>query len=109
MQSSFITGTLLHKKLQMAIDAEHYTERLESFFLLMIGEGILLLIKDGALAFGVTSRFGTGALTLVCLFLLAILYFNGDMSKRYIHGVKRNKVSNTINWRYGGEAPRTKD
>ena len=65
------------------MDAEHFTERLENFFIIILGEGVLLLIKGSPLGGGFSQRLNGGVLTLVVLYCLAILYFNGDQTRRY--------------------------
>jgi len=83
----------LKSKGRKAIDADHFTDRYQSFFLIIVGEGVFLIIKNGPLGYGVTDRYGAGANALIIYYLLAMIYFNGDQSKRYIHSIKRTRVS----------------
>ncbi len=70
-------------------DADHWVERVQDFFIIILGEGVLNLIKGSTLGKGITGQAGTGVLALAMYYLISGLYFNGDQSRRYVHAVKR--------------------
>lgn len=73
-----------------ALDPEHFTSRMESFFIITIGEGVLQLVRDGPLGLGVTRAAGYSIWCLLIYFLLTLLYFNRDSSQQYIPAVVRD-------------------
>ncbi len=70
-------------------DADHWVERIQDFFIIILGEGVMSLIKGSPLGRGITDQAGTGVLTLVAYYVLSGFYFNGDQSRRYVHAVRR--------------------
>ena len=70
-------------------DAGHWVERVQDFFIIILGEGVLSLIKDSPLGHGITRQAGTGVFALLAYYVLSGLYFNGDQSRRYVHAVRR--------------------
>ena len=70
-------------------DADHWVERVQDFFIIILGEGVLSLIKDSPLGHGITRQAGTGVFALIAYYVLSGLYFNGDQSRRYVHAVRR--------------------
>ena len=70
-------------------DADHWVERIQDFFIIILGEGVLSLIKDSPLGRGITSQAGAGVLALLAYYVLSGFYFNGDQSRRYVHAVRR--------------------
>lgn len=80
-----------------ALDPDHFTSRMSSFFIITIGEGVLQLIRDGPLGIGVTAAAGYSVPCLLIYFLLTLLYFNRDLSQRYVPAVVR-KGGRTWMW-----------
>ena len=70
-----------------ALDAEHFTSRMGSFFTIVVGEGVLQLIQNGPLGIGITRAASYATWGLVIYFLLTILYFNRDSSQRFVPAV----------------------
>ena len=70
-------------------DADHWVERVQDFFIIILGEGVLNLIKGSPLGKGIDPQAGCGVLALGMYYFLSGLYFNGDQSRRYVHAVKR--------------------
>ena len=79
----------LHEERARPFDADHWVERVQDFFIIILGEGVLNLIKGSPLGRGITTQAGAGVLALFLYFFLSGLYFNGDQSRRYVHAVKR--------------------
>lgn len=72
-----------------AVDPNHFTTRFASFFIIIVGEGVLQLIARGPLGIGVTATAGVSVWGLTLYFILAFLYFNRDMSKTVVPAVRR--------------------
>ena len=70
-------------------DFDHWVERTQDFFIIILGEGVLNLIKGSPLGKGLDAQAGTGVVALAMYYMLSGLYFNGDQSRRYVHAVKR--------------------
>ena len=71
-------------------DIEHFVGRLEAFFVLILGEGVMLLIRASPLGRGMTARAGSGCAALSLFFALHILYFRGDYSRNVVHAARRS-------------------
>ena len=80
---------LLREERAKPFDADHWVERIQDFFIIILGEGVLNLIKGSPLGKGIDVQAGAGILALVMYYHLGGLYFNGDQSRRYVHAVKR--------------------
>ena len=70
-------------------DADHWVERIQDFYIIILGEGVLSLIKGSPLGHGITDQAGTGVCALLAYYVLSGFYFNGDQSRRYVHAVRR--------------------
>ncbi len=80
---------LLKKQRFENLDMDHWVERIQDFYIIILGEGVLSLIKGSPLGHGITDQAGTGILALVAYYVLSGFYFNGDQSRRYVHAVRR--------------------
>jgi hypothetical protein len=80
---------LLQGNIKKAPDADHYVERLENFFIIILGNGVFILIQGSPLGAGIHATAGAGVLVLMTYFFLFCIYFAGDSSKHYIHAVRR--------------------
>jgi len=96
MSTSPMQDTLLKGQFRKAPDPEHLIERFESFFIIILGEGVFLLIKDSPLGLGVGTLSGSGVMVLVVYFFVFALYFASDQSRNYIHAVRRSWLCATL-------------
>ena len=80
---------LLKREHLESFDADHWVERIQDFYIIILGEGVLSLIKDSPLGHGITRQAGTGVFALIAYYVLSGFYFNGDQSRRYVHAVRR--------------------
>ncbi|RDW92630.1 hypothetical protein BP5796_02024 [Coleophoma crateriformis] len=91
MQDRLLKGQ--HRK---APDPEHLVDRFEGFFILIVGEGVFLLIKNSPLGLGVTTQSSLGVMVLVIYHTVFSIYSASDQSKNYIHAVRRAWWSTTL-------------
>ena len=68
---------------------DHWVERVQDFYIIILGEGVLSLIRGSPLGEGLTTQAAAGVGALWIYYSLSGFYFNGDASKRYIHAVRR--------------------
>ena len=71
------------------LDSDHWVERVQDFYIIILGEGVLNLIRGSPLGRGLTLKATGGILALFAYYVLSGLYFNGDLSRKYIHAVRR--------------------
>ena len=81
---------LIKKKRPENLDLDHWVERIQDFYIIILGEGVMSLIKGSPLGHGITDQAGTGVLALLAYYVLSGFYFNGDQSRRYVHAVRRS-------------------
>ena len=67
----------------------HWVDRVQDFYIIILGEGIMNLIRGSPLGKGITPTAGAGVSILWVFYVLSCLFFNGDLSKRYIHAMRR--------------------
>ena len=79
----------LGREREKADDLDHWVERIRDFFIIILGEGVLNLIRGGPLGRGLNNHTWVGVLALGLYSMLSGLYFNGDQSRNYVHAVKR--------------------
>ncbi|CAD6584291.1 MAG: hypothetical protein ASARMPRED_001725 [Alectoria sarmentosa] len=75
-------------------DSDHWAERIQDFLIIILGEGVLSIIKGSPLGRGITNQAGNGVLALIAYYVLSGFYFNGDQSRRYVHTKGNLKISN---------------
>ena len=80
---------LIKKKRPENLDLDHWVERIQDFYIIILGEGVMSLIKGSPLGHGITDQAGTVVLALLAYYVLSGFYFNGDQSRRYVHAVRR--------------------
>ena len=80
---------LLKKDHSENFDPDHWVERIQDFFIIILGEGVMSLIKGSPLGRGITARAGSGVQVLMTFYVLCGFYFSGDQSRRYVHAVRR--------------------
>ena len=71
------------------INSDHWVERIQDFYIIVLGEGVLSLIRGSPLGRGLTLQSAGGVCMLITYYVLSGFYFGGDQSRRYIHAVKR--------------------
>lgn len=79
----------LREERAKAIDPDHWIERIREFFTIILGEGVLNLIRGSPLGCGLNQTSGNGISVLIVYYALIGFYYIGDQSRRYIHPVKR--------------------
>lgn len=73
-----------------ALDVHHFQSRLSSFFIIILGEGVLQLVKDGPIGKGFNNITGPMVWILVIYYEVSFMYFNRDGSQRYVPAPTRN-------------------
>jgi low temperature requirement protein LtrA len=71
------------------VHVEHYIERYEGFFIIILGEGVFRLIEGSPSGMGITGNSGAVIASLIMYYLLHWLYFNGDRTKTFVHALRR--------------------
>jgi len=70
-------------------DIDHYVERHEGFFIIILGEGVFRLIEGSPSGLGINQGTGTVITTLLMYYNLHWLYFRADSSKTFVHALRR--------------------
>jgi low temperature requirement protein LtrA len=70
-------------------DVDHWVERHEGFFIIILGEGVFRLIDGSPSGLGLNAQTGTVLQAFLIYYVLHWLYFNGDQSLEYVHALKR--------------------
>ena len=70
-------------------DADHWVDRIQDFFIIILGDGVLNLIRSSPLGLSLSKQSGMGVLALCLYYMLSTLYFSGDRSRKFIHAVRR--------------------
>lgn len=73
---------------EKVINVEHYIVRHESFFILIVGDGVSRLITDIHAERGLNALLGTALNLLLIYYLIHWLYFDGDQTKEYVHALR---------------------
>lgn len=90
---------LIPTEYRKAADPQHFSKRIAAFFIITVGEGVLVLVKDGPLGHSINNATGLGVLALLIYFVLSFLYFNKDGSKTCIPAVtERGYGGRLIAW-----------
>lgn len=71
------------------IHVDHYVERYEGFFIIILGEGVFRLIEGSPSGYGINGKTGTCLAALMVYYLLHWLYVNGDQTKEFVHALRR--------------------
>lgn len=80
----FITGGWVSSR-----NVEHYRDRHEGFFIIILGEGVFRLIEGSPTGMGLNHSTGTVLTALMLYYMLHWLYFNGDHTREFIHALRR--------------------
>ncbi|KAE8451011.1 hypothetical protein EG329_005451 [Mollisiaceae sp. DMI_Dod_QoI] len=70
-------------------DIDHYAERHEGFYIIILGEGVFRLIEGSPSGLGLHQGTTTIITALLMYYALHWLYFNGDSSKKFVHALRR--------------------
>lgn len=86
---------LLRGAPKKALDPENFVERLQGFFIIVLGEGVYGLISTGGSGWGVglTNQVASAIEALIVYYLLFWMFFTGDQTKTYIHAIYRNRYT----------------
>ena len=88
-----IGDQLLRGSPRRTVDPEFYIERLQGFFVIILGEGLYVLVVGGNWGLGFGTRLGMGIQALLIYYALFWLFFLGDAGKTYIHALFRNQYT----------------
>ena len=67
----------------------HWVDRVQDFYIIILGEGVMNLIRGSPLGKGIGPKVGAGVAILWILYVLSCLFFNGDLSQKYVHAMRR--------------------
>jgi low temperature requirement protein LtrA len=79
-----------------AIDADNLVDRLQGFFIIVLGEGVYAIIVGGKWGSGISEEFGLGVESLFIYYTLFWFFFYGDQTKTYIHAMYRNRYTSIL-------------
>ena len=89
IMASPVGGRLLTGGWEHCPDSDHHIERIEEFFIIILGEGVFRLIEGSPSGPGLNARSGVVLTALLLYYIIHWLYFNSDQSKSYVHALKR--------------------
>ncbi|KAF2490629.1 hypothetical protein BU16DRAFT_566638 [Lophium mytilinum] len=95
-RNSPLFDRLLSKNHRKTPDLDHYVERISSFYVIILGEGVLNLIKGSPLGEGLTAEVGSGIATLAMYFLLHMLYFKSQASGEGFRAVRMSHFQGAL-------------
>jgi low temperature requirement protein LtrA len=72
-----------------ATHIDHYVDRHEGFFIIILGEGVFRLIEGSPSGWGLNRQTSTVITALFMYYLLHFFYFNGDHTKQFVHALRR--------------------
>lgn len=84
-----LLGHYLREERAKPQDPEHWVERTREFFVIILGDGVMNLIRGSPIGRGLTPTMGVGVCALLVYYNINAYYFHGDLSRRYIHAVRR--------------------
>lgn len=90
IESPFVNDRIMHANDKVErINPDHWTGQIKDFYIIILGEAVLSLIRASPLKEGIRSRASGGVSALIIYYVLSGFYFNGDQSKQYVHAMKR--------------------
>ncbi|KAF2811379.1 uncharacterized protein BDZ99DRAFT_518658 [Mytilinidion resinicola] len=95
-RNSPLLDRLLSKDYRKTPDLDHYVERISSFYVIILGEGVLNLIKGSPLGEGLTAEVGSGIATLAMYFILHMLYFKSQASGEGFRAVRMSHFQGAL-------------
>lgn len=75
------------RRAKRVADPEHTRRRFEQFFVVCLGEGVVLLIRGSPLGISCDQHILIGCLGFLVYFFIHYIYFNGDQTKSYVHAL----------------------
>lgn len=81
---------LLKLEYGTAVDIAHEIDRMAAFFIIILGEFVLVVILGSPAGIGLTSGYGKAICTLGVAFSLNWLYVSGDGSMEATHPIRRS-------------------
>ncbi|KAJ9611531.1 hypothetical protein H2200_004715 [Cladophialophora chaetospira] len=94
---STLTEKLTPMEYRKALDVHHFQSRLSNFFIIILGEGVLQLVKGGPLGRGLHDTVGVMSWVLLIYYEFSFLYFNRDGSQKFIPAVTHRGFK-TLAW-----------
>jgi low temperature requirement protein LtrA len=76
-----------------ALDPDNFVDRLQGFFIIVLGEGVYGLIAGNNWGVGLNSRVSYAIEALMIYSAIFWLFFTGDQTKTYIHAIYRNRYT----------------
>lgn len=76
-----------------ALDPENFVDRLQGFFVIVLGEGVYGLTSGNDWGVGLSARVVFAIKALMIYSSLFWLFFTGDQTKTYIHAIYRNRYT----------------
>jgi low temperature requirement protein LtrA len=76
-----------------ALDPDNLVDRLQGFFIIVLGEGVFGLVTGSDWGIGFTPRVICAIQALLIYYNIFWLFFTGDQTKTYIHAVYRNRYT----------------
>ena len=76
-----------------ALDPDNFVDRLQGFFIIVLGEGVYGLIGGNDWGVGLSARVVFAIEALIIYYSLFWLFFTGDQTKTYIHAIYRNRYT----------------
>jgi len=76
-----------------ALDPDNFVDRLQGFFIIVVGEGVYALISGNDWGVGLNARAVFAIESLIIYYALFSLYFTGDQTKTYIHAIYWNRYA----------------
>lgn len=74
-----------------ALDPDNFVDRLQGFFIIVLGEGVYALVSGNDWGVGLSAQVVFAIEALIVYYSLFWLFFTGDQTKTYIHAIYRNR------------------
>jgi low temperature requirement protein LtrA len=97
--SVVIIGLFKNAKYRIALNIEHFTERIGLFTIIVLGECISALNLFNSKVTNITSIYLATFLGLLIAVSFQWIYFDVDASRQYLHAVRRHRATGLLwNW-----------
>ncbi|KIX96841.1 uncharacterized protein Z520_07561 [Fonsecaea multimorphosa CBS 102226] len=97
IMDSQVTARLTPIEVKKALDVHHFQSRMSNFFIIILGEGVLQLVKDGPLGLGLNGSTGVMIWILMIYYEFSFLYFNRDGSRKFVPAATK-RGQKTLMW-----------